>query len=258
MQSLAAILLLTAAYPLGLAWLKNRRSTLVHPLVWGWLAWLVWVVVVGGGAIWPSAASPLGRYLALCLTGCAGVAVLGARKPGAAAWHFVVVGLLAVLLLPVAEGFGTPRLNAVYLSFLGGTLALGLLNYLPTRHAPAALSLAVGCVVEIAGLANAALPDWLPPVGRCLVGLTPCLALAALSCRGQAATEFDRMWLSFRHRYGVVWGQRTREQFNRAAANAGWRLTLTWHGLQASADGTAPDPALTLETLRALLKRFES
>src|SRR5689334_4286773 len=98
MHLLAGILLLSAAYPLGVAWLKNRRSPLRHPLLWAWLAWLVWLVVVGGGALQPVFDGPLGRYLALCLTGCAGVAVLGARKPIAAAWHFVVVGLLAVLL----------------------------------------------------------------------------------------------------------------------------------------------------------------
>jgi hypothetical protein len=43
------------------------------------------------------------RYLALCLTGCVGVAVLGARRPGVGAWDFVLLGLLAVLLL-VAGG----------------------------------------------------------------------------------------------------------------------------------------------------------
>ena len=258
MQLLAAIVLLSTAYPLGVAWAKNRRTTLLHALSWAWLAWLAWLMVAGGAAVWPSLDGPLGRYLALCLTGCAGVAMLGARKPGVAAWNFVIVGLLAVLLLPVAKGFGTPRLNAVYLSFLGAMLALGVLNYLPTRLATAALTLAAGCGIEMARLATAPLPDWLPAVGRCLVGLAPWLALAAMRWRGTAATEFDRTWLTFRDCYGVVWGQRTREQFNRAAANAGWPLRLTWHGLQASGEGTAPDEALVLETLRALLKRFEA
>jgi hypothetical protein len=258
MHVLAAILLMSATFPLGLAWLKNRRRTLRHPLLWVWLAWLVWLVVVGGGVFQPALDAPLGRYLALCLTGCAGVAVLGARNPVAAAWHFVVVGLLAVLLLPVAEGFGAPRLNAIYLSFLSAILAVGLLNYLPTTFAPAVLALAMACGIEIAGLVNTTLPEWLTPLGRCLLALTPWLALASQSLRGHAETEFDRTWRSFRDRYGVVWGLRTREQFNRAAANAGWPLILTWGGVKASGEGSAPDPAAVLETLRALLKRFES
>jgi hypothetical protein len=256
MQVLAGVLLLTAAFPLVVAWLRNLRTTLRYALVWAWLAWLLWLIVVGGGALWPACGGPLGRYLALCLTGCAGVAVLGARRPTAAGWNFVVVGLLAVLLLPVAEGFGTPRLNTVYLSFLAATLLVGLLNYLPTPLAPGVLALALACGLEIAGLAKAEMPGWLVAVGRCLAGLTPWLWLAAPWWRGRAETEFDRLWLSFRDRYGVVWGQRTREQFNRAAANAGWPVALAWHGLQPAGEGTPPDPAVMLDTLQALLKRF--
>jgi hypothetical protein len=257
MQLLAGLLLLSAALPLGRALARSRGSTLCYPLLWAWAAWLAWLVVVGGGAFWPWCAAPLHCYLALCLTGCAGVAVLGARRPGAAAWNFVVLGLLAVLLLPVAEGFGTPRLNAIYLSFLGATLAAALLNYVPTALAPAAVSLAVACGVQLAGLATGGNPDWLTLSAGCLIGLTPWLGWAALGRRGRAATEFDRTWLAFRDHYGVVWGQRTREQFNRAAANAGWPVTLTWHGLQPAAAGKPPEPALPLETLQALLKRFD-
>ncbi len=258
MQTLASMLLLTAAVPLALAWVQNRGTTLAHPLLWASAAWLAWLLVVGGGVIWPKFDGPLGRYLALCLSGCAGVAVLGARRPGASAWNFVVGGLLLVLLLPVAEGFGTPRLNGIYLSFLGATLAVALLNYLPTPLAPAVLALAVACGVEVAGLTTADLPDWLLPSSRCLIGLAPWLALGTRWWHGKTETEFDRMWLCFRDRYGVVWGQRTRDQFNRAAANAGWPLTLNWHGLQPSGDGPPPNAERLLETLRALLKRFET
>ncbi len=256
MQVLAALLLLTAVYPLGVVWVRNGATTLRHPLLWAWLAWLIWLVVVGGGAIWPESDGPLGYYFALCVTAGAGVAVLGARRPTALAWHFVVVSLLAVLLLPVAGGFGKLRLNGICLTFLGATLAMALLNYLPTALAPAVVLLAAACGLELAGLAKVGLPDWLTGFGRCLVGLTPWLALAALGLRRKPETEFDRTWLRFRDRFGVVWGQRTREQFNRAAANAGWPVTLAWHGLQASGD-VPPDPA-ALETLRALLKRFDS
>src|SRR5207253_29073 len=133
----------------------------------------------------------------------------------------------------------TPRLNPIYLSFLGVTLAAVLLNYLPTALAPAAVSLAVTCGVELAGLAAGGNPDWLTLAVGCLLGLTRWLGWAALSRRRRAETEFDRTWLAFRDRYGVVWGQRTREQFNRAAANAGWPVTLTWHGLR-PADAAKP------------------
>ena len=49
-----------------------------------------------------------------------------------------------------------------------------------------------------------------------------------------------------------------REQFNRAAANAGWRLALGWHGEYALEAGMCPEPELALATLRAVLKRFDT
>src|ERR1700756_5554100 len=94
------VLLLSGFYPLYRAWRGAAGTTLRHSVVWAFLAW--------GG--WCAAAlldgSPALGYLALCLTACAGVAVLGARRPGVGAWDFVVLGLLAVLLLPLAESRG--------------------------------------------------------------------------------------------------------------------------------------------------------
>jgi hypothetical protein len=182
--------------------------------------------------------------------------VLGARRPGAGAWNFVILGLLAVLLLPVAEGFGTLRLNWVYLTFLGATLLVGLVNYLPTARALASLSLGLACAIEILGIVHTDMPRWLTSLGLCLLGFATWLVLVVDRWKGRAATEFDRTWLSFRDRYGVVWAQRTREQFNRAAANAGWRVTLTWQGLQSAGGGAVRDSEESLQTLRALLKRF--
>src|SRR2546423_30545 len=91
------------------------------------------------------------RYLALCLTGCAGVAVLGARRPHVGAWNFVVLGLLAVMLLPLLETViaGAPSLDVLRVLFLSATLGVGMLNYLPTRLAPAAVLAAFGCAGEI-------------------------------------------------------------------------------------------------------------
>src|SRR5437764_449525 len=129
MNGAAAILVMTAAYPLARAWLAHRRTPLVHALIWAALAWLACEAAILSGEAGL-------RYLALCLTGCAGVAVLGARRPGVGAWNFVVVGLLALLLLPVAEGWmvATPlHLNGYHLVCLSAVVAVGILNYLPTR-----------------------------------------------------------------------------------------------------------------------------
>src|SRR5882724_2886965 len=100
MRSVNLILLFGTAYPLWHAWRANATTTLRPSIAWGAAAWLAWLA-----AFALDDPTNLWRYLALSLTACAGVSVLGARRPGVGAWNFVVVGLLAVLLIPVARGF---------------------------------------------------------------------------------------------------------------------------------------------------------
>ncbi len=177
---------LSVLYPLWHAWRVNRQTTLRPALAWATAAWASWVVLVwgneggwGGGSFGGGFAPPkmppcesLGRYLALSLTCCAGVAVLGARRPGVGAWNFVVVGLLAVLLLPVAQGLGQPRLHTVHLLFLGLALGVIVLNYLPTRFGLSAGLLAFGWAVEFIPLTYPELPEqpvhpaWMITAGR--------------------------------------------------------------------------------------------
>src|SRR5262249_30683920 len=159
-------------------------------------------------------------------------------------WNFVVLGLLAVLLLPVAEGWGRPRLNGVYIAFLAATLAVGLLNYLPTRLSLAAVWIGMCCAVGMWRLAAGGGPLLSPStlaLGRLALALSPWIQLAVL--RGQPGTEFDRLCLGFRDRFGLVWGKRLLEQFNRAAENAGWPVILRWHGLRRVPGTTRPDEA---------------
>ncbi|MBL8799017.1 MAG: hypothetical protein JNM56_34345 [Planctomycetia bacterium] len=255
-------LYLSSAVPVFVAWRYHRRSSLAHALHWTIAAWLSWALVLTGEAgAWLRPGGAL-RFVALCLVGCAGVAVLGARRPGAVAWNFVVLGLLAVLLLFWAEGLlasGTIHLGGIRLLFLAGTLGVGILNYLPTRLGLGAMLLATACGLE--------LWSWAEPVTRwearqfvsaCLLALAPWTAWLSLRWRAPAMSAFDGLWWDFRDGYGLVWGQRLREQFNNAARHAGLPVELRWHGLQATS-GTNPDGAThdaSLRTLHALLKRF--
>src|SRR5262245_12244832 len=102
-------LYLTGAYPLWRAWRANRRTSLFQAVHWMIAAWLAWGGLLILEALEGAAPDhPTARYLALGLTGCAGVAVLGARRPGVGAWNFVLAGLLTVILLPLAEQFLLP------------------------------------------------------------------------------------------------------------------------------------------------------
>ena len=232
--------LLLGFYPLFAAWRSSAGSTIRHALGWAVVAWAVWCV----------ADSPEWRYVALSLTACAGIAVLGARRPGAGAWHFVVGGLLVTLLLPLLMGLGELRLQREQVWFLGAVLLVGVANYLPTRlFVPAALLLA-WCALELAVVVG-----WREPVA-----VEPLLLLAApwgawLVRPSARLTAFDRAWWVFRHRFGFLWSERMRDQFNRAADNASLGVALGRGGLV----GQTPDEETRrrAETLlAALLGRF--
>ena len=243
MDRLGVILLLTALYPMGRLWRFAGGTTLRHAVAWAMAAWLAWEVAwLRGGTGW--------RYFALCLAGCAGVAVLGARRPGAGAWNFVVAGLLLVLCRPYLDGFGTLRLEPANLIFLGLVLAVGVGNYLPTRGGLAAALFAGWCGVELGVLAG--LVDTAPGVMPLTLATVPWLALILMSRSKGQPHEVDRAWRSFRDAFGFLWAQRVRDQFNRAAANADLNVELTWAGLR----GEGNEQALTL--LRSVLQRFHS
>ncbi|HZV07311.1 MAG TPA: hypothetical protein VE999_19670 [Gemmataceae bacterium] len=249
-----ALLLLTGTFPLVKALRANWTTTLRQPLLWALLAWVAWIGVAWSRVFRPEMEETLEAYGALCLTGCAGIAVLGARRPGAAAWNFVVVGLLAVLLLPILNGLGELRLETAQELFLAVMLVVPVLNYLPTRLAPSILLAAAGCAWEMIRLMGWAMS--MPTVGLLFLAAAPWTAWATLANRGQIGTEFDRLWLAYRDRFGFFWGQRMREQFNRAAYHAGLPVELHWRGLHPIPDCPAPDSAALLTLLRAVLKRF--
>ena len=257
---ICGLILASGAYPLTIAWRANRTTTLRHALVWACIAWVTWVLAFFLAEFYSENVGRLARYVALCLTSCAAVAVFGARRPGVTAWNFVVLAQLAVMLLPLAEGLGDVRLDPLRLFFLGGTLVVGFLNYLPTRLAAAMVGGTIGCGLELVFLHSA--PDGgsilqrVAGSSRCLLAASPWIALVAVRAVPLPPREFDRLWIGFRDRFGLVWGQRVREQFNRAAVHAGWPVVLRWRGMRAFGSIDETQSAAITAALRALLKRF--
>jgi hypothetical protein len=262
---ICGILLLSGAYPLWKAWRANRATSLRDALGWACLAWLAWVgtlVALAGAA----SGAAVARYLSLCLTDCAVVAVFGARRPGVGAWNFVVLGLLGVTLLPLAESvflYGTPQVQANRMILVAAVIGAGVLNYLPTRLAPAAMMVGMGCGIEIliAVDANEMSSRWgqVAPVSRLLLAFCPWAAFLSVEWRPAPRSVVDRMWRDFRDRFGLLWAQRLREQFNRSAANAGWPVYLYWQGLRRTPGAPPPSPSQHEEivnALTALMKRF--
>jgi hypothetical protein len=264
MNVLEALVFLTSFYPLARAWHSSRATTLLHALSWGVAAWLAWLGTILLAAS-PGAVSA--RYLALCLTACASVAVLGARRPIVGAWNFVVLGLLVVLLLPLAENtlLSTPLLDPLRLMFAIGTIAIGVLNYFPTRFGLSAILVGIACLMELFLLRGwpedeqrQAFMEHVSPwllAGGCWIGLFTGRR------RRNPQPLFDKEWLAFRDCFGLMWGQRVREQFNRAAANFGWPVFLRWRGLRKTAREAVISSSMQTaieQTLSELLKRFRA
>ena len=265
MQLIQLLFFAFGAAALGRAWLATRRTALFHAVHWGIAAWAAWAFVTFlqfavGPTPWDVQQINAGIFIALCLTACTGVAVLGARRPHVAAWDFVVLGLLAVMTLPLIESalIGARSLDWLRLTFLAVTLGVGVLNHVPTRFGLPAFLLGLGCAGEFVGLLAPTSLAHGPEAAalRLCILAAPALAWVAQKSGGPRQDP-DRMWLNFRDRWGVVWGQRVREQFNRAAANSGWPVTLTWFGFtyQQSIDATTRENARS--ALAALLKRFD-
>jgi hypothetical protein len=256
MHLLHYVLYAAGFYPLYRAWRAARRTSLFHAVCWGIAAWLAWGVVLA--EVVTGHPNPA-IFVALCLTGCAGVAVLGARRPQVVAWNFVVLGLLAVMLLPLVETtfLRAPSLDGMRIAFLAVTLGVGLLNYLPTRFGPAAFLLGLGCAWEmIAVLAQEPLPRGREEdlIRLCWL-VAPLLALLRGLPRGPEV-DLDTLWRDFRDRWGLVWAQRVCQQFNQSAANHAWPVTLTWFGFQFRHPVDDVTGAEIRQALTALLRRF--
>ncbi|HLN30370.1 MAG TPA: hypothetical protein VK395_21690 [Gemmataceae bacterium] len=266
MQVALCAIWITGAYPLWCAWQANRRTSLVHALGWAIAAWVAWSAVICLASIGPASSVMVPCYLALCLTGCAGVAVLGARRPGVTAWNFVVLALLAVNLLPLAEDLLRGRslhVDTFRRVCLAVTLTIGILNYLPTRLALTMCFLAMGAALELAGLASLQESDHgvsgTLQAGWLSLALAPWAGYLTSRQRLSSSSVPDRLWRQFRDRFGAIWGLRLRDQFNRAAVHAGWPMFLGWQGLRTLptvAQRQPPEDAKVIELLRALMKRF--
>jgi len=268
MPLFALILCLSSACPLLAAWKANRHTSLRHALGWLWLAWGTWCAAIAIELLpawWGSLYSA--HYVALSMTACAGIAVFGARQPGAAAWNFVVAGLLLINLLPLAEAAlagSNPQLSTLRAVWISALIAASTVNYVFTGFAIAALPALLSCGGVLAWLFTGPNRDWwldLNPVRHACelgVGAVPWLALLEEKWRRKPVSEFDTQWRRFRDRYGFVWAELVRQQFNRSAHHNGWPVLLHWGGrrdLTEMRGAQALDQEM-LATLDALLKRF--
>jgi hypothetical protein len=207
-----------------------------------------WLAMLPGEtcAAW---ASPL-RLVAATSTFCPGVFVLGARRPHAGAWHFVVLSMWVMLALPAVEALFLGRGMTMELGPIRGWflwIAIGIvsLNYLPTRHGVSALLVAGGQVILLSPylplLANSEIASG-GILARELCGvalLVAAIAVAVWRSRSAGSKQLaervahaplDAAWLSCRDMFGGLWALRVLERMNFASRTYGWPMALGWSG----------------------------
>ena len=256
----------SALFPVGRSVRASRGLPLRPAAIWAGLA-----VGLAVGVAWAGPATA-GRwaYLMALATLAGLISVFNARTPGGGAWAILMGLLVLIFLVPWWEGVGLARggagwdrfrLDMPWNMFFALLAGAGVTNYLPTRYGPAAALLGLGLTGVFAGLVA---PDtWFLAPDRAWRWGAWFVAVAAWSAlrTGQRPRPpldpFMSRWLDFRDHWGVVWGLRVQERFNRAAQAAGWPFRLTWHGpvgLDPTNSTAIPEPAD--QTLAALLRRF--
>ena len=279
--SAVALLIALAAVAAGRS---DVRSTSLCG-AWCWAAaavaaWCsVWWLTIATGR-WSGMDAEIAWYGVAVLMLCPGVAVLGARRPGARAWTwFVVLPLLAVLSLPAVttlllDGGGEAtraafRLEAPWAMGFGLVLVMGAGNYMGTRMTLAALGYAVAELLLVAPLTEAGADLLAPATGPWLASLALGAAggltlLTGVVRHTSPQPPLDRLWQDFRSLYGVVWSRRLMDRTNEALATRRWPARLEWSGVVWIGPPSEPvdEGALSAarehaeQTLRWLLKRF--
>jgi hypothetical protein len=196
----------------------------------------------------------------------------------------VVLSLWVVLLVPALQAVAARsghrlELYGAWRLLLAALIGMGLLNYLPTRYALAAVWFAIGqallfgpylFTIDSSG-------DGWRIIGLALILAASITALVISSRKiplpsdgGELSSiaRSNARWFAFRDGWGAFWGLRVMQRVNQTAELSGWRVRLEWWngfapialGDDAAADELTLDSqsvAHTQQTLDSLLRRFE-
>lgn len=263
--------------------LKRLRRTTLPTAAWCAIAALSIAVVAQSIEFINPAQSAgwidLGWYFAAVVLLCPGIAVLGARRPGAAAWaFFVLLPLVLVLMWPAAASFQVARpadpieIEVPALVGFGLVLIMSGGNYFGTRYTLSTFFYAAAIVLLVAPM-SAAVPDFFPErtTARFMASLAILLAIAETNRRSNpipddGISRLDVLWFDFMDSFGMVWAKRVMDRINETARHEKWTMQLELHGFVPQAESptaespTAEELLRTEEriehTFRFLLKRF--
>ena len=279
MHALSFLALIAAFCVVFRGFRRLRGTTLVTASCWA-LAGLVTACgatlhEINTGGDHP-AVSDFAWYFSAILLLCPGIAVLGARKPGAAAWSwFVLLPLVLVLLWPAVAS--TSLQNADHHLELEGPAMIGFAvvlvmssgNYFGTRYTLPSLLFGASVALFVGPLSP--LTSGLLPsinvsrlVGSLLLSVATLITLGRsrlpVSSPDGETSPLDVLWFEFVDTFGMVWAKRVMDRVNQSAAHEKWVGRLELHGFVWQPDCSDEDRTRTQErldhTLRWLLKRF--
>ena len=284
--SVAAATVVGAALAVALAGLlmrclvRVRRTTLNAPCLWTLTAVALITASALTGKLAGSSNSVILievlRFAAAATTFCPLMAVLGAKRPQHLGWQWVVVTMWIVLVWPAAQAALRPagmriELFFAWKAFLVGLIALGLLNYIPTKFWLSAVLVSVGQTLLFADFLWVDNPipaewQWIAALA-CFCAAT---LIATAQREGAANTHnsvdhnlaaFDRQWRDFRDAYGAFWALRILDRINHTSELRDWSVRLTWTGFAAVEQEKDPHPNSTQlaeiqQTMATLLRRF--
>jgi hypothetical protein len=279
-------LALCAAALSSLAWRRLRGTTLAAAAAWAIVSATTIAAVEAAVAWRADALDPLtvslARYAAAVGTFCPLMAVLGAKRPQHRGWQWIVLSLWVVMLVPVMQAMAARSGNrlelfAAWRLLIAALIAMGLLNYLPTRYAAAGALLAVGQTLLVGPflLQAADRLQWREG-GVAVILAATSLAYVQSSRRPASASPGQRehtllgrcneRWFAMRDGWGAFWGLRVLQRVNQTAELSRWPVRLRWReGFAARSTGDAgggsavdaPTAAHIHQTMDSLLRRFE-
>ena len=266
LSSVACIFGIIATLICASAWRRLHGTTAAAPLAWAVVS-LVALTADAGSSLVSFGGNRLATlhldYLAGLTTLAPFVSLLGAKRPQDRAWQLIVVSLLALLALQDLRIWSIdhtrpPMPHAAWCWLVAAIVGMQLLNYLPTRHAPAAC---LACWAQMCSLGPSfrLLPADVRPSWLALPLLLLTAVMVAWLSR-HPRPKWQSAWADFRNLYGVLWTLRVAERVNAIAAEKRLAVRLSWHGWQVgnSAGGKTDndDRREATKALQAILLRF--
>jgi len=286
---MAAMLVLAAAVVGGLV---ARGTTAVPAAGWAAAAALVFGLEMGcraAGLLDDQAAAAALRLVAVALSLCPTMALLGAKRPQHGVWQFIVGSLAFMLAMPAVSATlvrpGTmPDVHALQRWFMPLLVGVGWMNFAATRHGPAAAVVASGqmllvrpflpfvaetvsggSITDVVGAVLMATGAVLAAVQSAAWPVVPRSAANGRRSRVDLPTAGDPLaaiggpFLALRETLGAAWTLRIAERFNAVAETRGWPCRLRFTGLEVGGD--PHDDSWHRDAIRggrALLLRFVS